>query len=208
MTSIISLAQMGRACGIHLVIATQTPRREVISGLIKANFPMSIGLKTKTDVDSRVILDETGAEKLLGRGDMLISKNATMERIQCGYITSAEIDAVTKAVESQKGYRRSYNTPYYLPEVKDENDGGAPGSVDMKDLDSKFEEAARLVVLSQRGSTSDVQRRLGMGYAKAGRIMDQLEVAGIVGPQNGSKAREVLVGSVDELETLLKEWRK
>lgn len=208
MTSIISLAQMGRACGIHLVIATQTPRREVISGLIKANFPMSIGLKTKTDVDSRVILDETGAEKLLGRGDMLISKNATMERIQCGYITSAEIDAVTKAIESQKGYRKSYNTPYYLPEVKDENDGGAPGAVDMKDLDSKFEEAARLVVLSQRGSTSDVQRRLGMGYAKAGRIMDQLEAAGIVGPQNGSKAREVLVGSVDELETLLKEWRK
>ncbi len=208
MTSIISLAQMGRACGIHLVIATQTPRREVISGLIKANFPMSIGLKTKTDVDSRVILDETGAEKLLGRGDMLISKNATMERIQCGYITSTEIDAITRAVESQKGYRKSFNTPYYLPEAKDEGEGGGAGSVDMKSLDPKFEEAARLVVLSQRGSTSDVQRRLGTGYAKAGRIMDQLEAAGVVGPQNGSKAREVLVGSVDELETLLKDWRK
>ena len=208
MTSIISLAQMGRACGIHLVIATQTPRREVISGLIKANFPMSIGLKTKTDVDSRVILDETGAEKLLGRGDMLISKNATMERIQCGYITSTEIDAITKAVESQTGYKKSFNTPYYLPEVKDESEGGGTGSVDMKILDPKFEEAARLVVLSQRGSTSDVQRKLGTGYAKAGRIMDQLEAAGIVGPQNGSKAREVLIGSVDELETILKDWRK
>ena len=208
MTSIISLAQMGRACGIHLVIATQTPRREVISGLIKANFPMSIGLKTKTDVDSRVILDEVGAEKLLGRGDMLISKNATMERIQCGYITSAEIDAITRTIESQKGYRKSFNTPYYLPEVKDESDGSAAGAVDMKDLDSKFDEAARLVVLSQRGSTSDVQRRLGMGYAKAGRIMDQLEAAGIVGPQNGSKPWEVLVGSIDDLETILKAWRR
>lgn len=208
MTSIISLAQMGRACGIHLVIATQTPRREVISGLIKANFPMSIGLKTKTDVDSRVILDEVGAEKLLGKGDMLISKNATMERIQCGYITSAEIDVITRTIESQKGYRKSFNTPYYLPEVKDESDGSGAGAVDMKDLDSKFDEAARLVVLSQRGSTSDVQRRLGMGYAKAGRIMDQLEAAGIVGPQNGSKPREVLVGSIDELETILKAWRR
>lgn len=208
MTSIISLAQMGRACGIHLVIATQTPRREVISGLIKANFPMSIGLKTKTDVDSRVILDEVGAEKLLGRGDMLISKNATMERIQCGYITSAEIDAITRTIELQKGYRKSFNTPYYLPEVKDESDGSAAGAVDMKDLDSKFDEAARLVVISQRGSTSDVQRRLGMGYAKAGRIMDQLEAAGIVGPQNGSKPREVLVGSIDDLETILKAWRR
>ena len=208
MTSIISLAQMGRACGIHLVIATQTPRHEVISGLIKANFPMSIGLKTKTDVDSRVILDEVGAEKLLGRGDMLISKNATMERIQCGYISSAEIDAITRAVESQKGYRKSFNTPYYLPEVKDESEGSGTGVVDMNGLDSKFEEAARLVVLSQRGSTSDIQRRLSMGYAKAGRIMDQLEAAGVVGPQNGSKKREVLVGSIDGLETILKEWRK
>ena len=208
MTSIISLAQMGRACGIHLVIATQTPRREVISGLIKANFPMSIGLKTKTDVDSRVILDEVGAEKLLGRGDMLISKNATMERIQCGYITSDEIDAVTRAVESQKGYRKSFNTPYYLPEVKDENEGSNAEAADMKDLDSKFEEAARLVVLSQRGSTSDVQRRLGVGYAKAGRIMDQLETAGIVGHQNGSKPRDVVVGSIDELEAILRSWRK
>ena len=212
MTSIISLAQMGRACGIHLVIATQTPRREVISGLIKANFPMSIAFTVKTDVDSRVILDETGAEKLLGKGDMLISKNATTERVQCGYASSAEIDAITRAIESQKGYRKSFNTPYYLPEVKDEGEGGSEGgsggSVDMGNLDSKFEEAARLVVTTQRGSTSDLQRRLGMGYAKAGRVMDQLEAAGVVGPQNGSRPREVLVSSLDELETILKAFMK
>ena len=212
MTSIISLAQMGRACGIHLVIATQTPRREVISGLIKANFPMSIAFTVKTDVDSRVILDETGAEKLLGKGDMLISKNATTERVQCGYASSAEIDAITRAIESQKGYRKSFNTPYYLPEVKDEGEGGSEGGsgggVDMGNLDSKFEEAARLVVTTQRGSTSDLQRRLGMGYAKAGRVMDQLEAAGVVGPQNGSRPREVLVSSLDELETILKAFVK
>ena len=212
MTSIISLAQMGRACGIHLVIATQTPRREVISGLIKANFPMSIAFTVKTDVDSRVILDETGAEKLLGKGDMLISKNATTERVQCGYASSAEIDAITRAIESQKGYRKSFNTPYYLPEVKDEGEGGSEGGsgggVDMGNLDSKFEEAARLVVTTQRGSTSDLQRRLGMGYAKAGRVMDQLEAAGVVGPQNGSRPREVLVSSLDELETILRAFMK
>ena len=212
MTSIISLAQMGRACGIHLVIATQTPRREVISGLIKANFPMSIAFTVKTDVDSRVILDETGAEKLLGKGDMLISKNATTERVQCGYASSAAIDAITRAIESQKGYRKSFNTPYYLPEVKDEGEGGSEGGsgggVDMGNLDSKFEEAARLVVTTQRGSTSDLQRRLGMGYAKAGRVMDQLEAAGVVGPQNGSRPREVLVSSLDELETILKAFMK
>ena len=211
MTSIISLAQMGRACGIHLVIATQTPRREVISGLIKANFPMSIAFTVKTDVDSRVILDETGAEKLLGKGDMLISKNATTERVQCGYASSAEIDAITRAIESQKGYRKSFNTPYYLPEVKDEGEGGSEGGsgggVDMGNLDSKFEEAARLVVTTQRGSTSDLQRRLGMGYAKAGRVMDQLEAAGVVGPQNGSRPREVLVQSLADLDSILDSYR-
>ena len=117
MTSIISIAQMGRAAGLHLVIATQTPRREVISGLIKANFPMSIAFTVKTDVDSRVILDEIGAEKLLGKGDMLISKNADTDRVQCGYISSGEIDILTNSVENQKGYKKSFNTPYYLPWV-------------------------------------------------------------------------------------------
>ena len=210
MGSIISLAQMGRACGIHLVIATQTPRREVISGLIKANFPMSIAFTVKTDVDSRVILDQTGAEKLLGTGDMLLSWNASTERIQCGYINSTEINALTAAVASQKGYGKSFNTPYYLPEPKAE-DGGSDGDADMVDihhLDERFEEAARMVVSAQWGSTSDLQRRLGMGYAKAGRVMDQLEAAGIVGPKHGSKPREVLVDSLDELEPILKAFRK
>ena len=208
MTSIISLAQMGRACGIHLVIATQTPRREVISGLIKANFPMSIAFTVKTDVDSRVILDEIGAEKLLGNGDMLISKNADTDRVQCGYISSAEIDRLTAAVESQKGYKKSFNTPYYLPEVKDEEDGGDSGTVDMSKLDARFEEAARLVVQQQNASTSYLQTTLGMGFAKSARVMSQLEAAGIVGPQNGAKKREVLVGSLAELEPILKAYMK
>ena len=208
MTSIISLAQMGRACGIHLVIATQTPRREVISGLIKANFPMSIAFTVKTDVDSRVILDEIGAEKLLGNGDMLISKNADTDRVQCGYISSAEIDRLTAAVESQKGYKKSFNTPYYLPEVKDEEDGGDSGTVDMSKLDARFEEAARLVVQQQNASTSYLQTTLGMGFAKSARVMSQLEAAGIVGPQNGAKKREVLVGSIAELEPILKAYMK
>ena len=202
MTSIVSLAAMGRAAGIHLVIATQSPRREVVSGLIKTNFPMSIAYKVKTDQDSRIILDEMGAEKLLGDGDMLITKNASTERVQCGYINSAEIEAVTKNIETQTGYQKSFNTPYYLPEVQEEGKEGS-GTVDMNALDERFEEAARTVVLSQRGSTSDLQRKLGMGYAKAGRVMDQLEAAGIVGPQNGSQKREVLVGSLDELERIL-----
>lgn len=208
MTSIISLAQMGRACGIHLVIATQTPRREVISGLIKANFPMSIAFTVKTDVDSRVILDEVGAEKLLSNGDMLISKNADTDRVQCGYISSAEIDRLTAAIESQKGYMKSFSTPYYLPEVKDEEEGGDGGTVDMSKLDARFEEAARLVVQQQNASTSYLQTTLGMGFAKSARVMSQLEAAGIVGPQNGAKKREVLVASIAELEPIIKAYMK
>ena len=137
---------------------------------------------------------------------MLITKNADMDRVQCGYISSAEIDALTSRIESQKGYRKSFNTPYYLPEVEEE--GGSDGeAVDMKKLDDRFEEAARLVVMSQRGSTSDLQRKMSIGYAKAGRIMDQLEAAGIVGPQNGAQKREVLIDSLSELEALLKKLR-
>ncbi|MBR1926253.1 MAG: DNA translocase FtsK [Bacteroidales bacterium] len=208
MTSIISLAQMGRACGIHLVIATQTPRREVISGLIKANFPMSIAFTVKTDVDSRVILDQTGAEKLIGKGDMLLSKNATTERIQSGYIRSSEIDSLTKAVEGQEGYRKSFSTPYYLPEVSDEGADNGSGQVDMKRLDERFEEAARLVVMNQNASTSYLQTTLGMGFAKSARVMSQLEAAGIVGPANGAKKREVLIESLAELEPIIQSFTK
>lgn len=207
-TSILSIAAMGRAAGLHLVIATQSPRREVVSGLIKANFPMSIALKVKTDVDSRVILDEVGAEKLLGKGDMLISKNADTDRVQCGYISSSEIDTLTKAIASQKGYKKSFNTPYYLPEVKDEEDGST-APADMKNLDERFEEAARHVVINQFASTSNLQTNLGMGYAKSARVMNQLEAAGIVGPPIGAtKKREVLIGSLAELEPILKSFMK
>ena len=208
MTSIISLAQMGRACGIHLIIATQTPRREVVSGMIKANFPMSIAFKTKTNADSMVILDQGGAEDLIGKGDMLLSVDASTERIQCGYISSSEIDALTRTIESQKGYHKSFSTPYYLPEVKDESKDGGSGSVDMKKLDERFEEAARLVVTQQKASTSYLQTALGMGFSKSARVMAQLEAAGIVGPQDGSKPREVLIGSLAELEPILQRFRK
>ena len=208
MTSIVSLAQMGRACGIHLVIATQTPRKDVVSGLIKANFPMSIAFKTKTYQDSMVILDQTGAEDLLGDGDMLLSYNATLTRVQCGYISSAEIDAVNKAIESQKGYRKSFNTPYYLPEVKDEGTESAGGGVDMKKVDERFEEAAKLVVINQNASTSYLQTALGMGFAKSARVMSQLEAAGIVSPQNGAKKRQVLIESLSELDPIIQAFTK
>ncbi|MBE6253093.1 MAG: DNA translocase FtsK [Bacteroidales bacterium] len=206
MTSIISLAQMGRACGIHLIIATQTPRREVVSGMIKANFPMSIAFKTKTQADSQVIMDQGGAEDLIGKGDMLLSVDASTERIQCGYISSAEIEAMTKAIEAQKGYHKSFSTPYYLPEVKEE--GKETGMVDMKKLDERFEEAARLVVNQGRASTSYLQTALGMGFAKSARVMSQLEAAGIVGPQDGSKMREVLVSSQAELDSIIQAYKK
>ena len=207
MTSIVSLAQMGRACGIHLIIATQTPRREVISGMIKANFPMSIAFKTKTQMDSQVIMDQTGAENLVGKGDMLLSVDATTERIQCGYISSAEIEALTSAIGAQKGFHKSFATPYYLPEVEEEG-AGAGESVDMKKLDDKFEEAARMVVTTQKASTSYLQTSLAMGFAKSARVMAQLEAAGIVGPQNGAKQREVLVDSLAEMEGILKSFRQ
>lgn len=208
-TSILSIAAMGRAAGLHLVIATQSPRREVVSGLIKANFPMSIALKVKTDVDSRVILDEMGAEKLLGKGDMLISKNADTDRVQCGFISPSEIDSLMRAIESQQGYKKSFSTPYYLPEVKEEDDGNSAGGIDMKKMDERFEEAARYVVINQFASTSNLQTNLAMGYARSARVMTQLEAAGIVGPQIGAaKKREVLVGSLAELEPILKDFMK
>lgn len=204
MDSIVRLAQKGRAAGIHVVIATQRPSVDVITGLIKANFPARIAFRVTTGVDSKTILDQAGAEKLIGRGDMLYYAGVESERIQCGYISNDEINALSEWVFSQQGYGKSYNTPYYLPEPDPEGEGESVGMVDMKDLDERFEEAAKLVVMTQKGSTSDLQRKLGMGYAKAGRVMDQLEAAGIVGPQEGSKPRQVLVSSLEELEAIIK----
>lgn len=201
--SIIRLAQKGRAAGIHVVLATQRPSVDVITGLIKANFPARIAFRVTTGTDSKTILDNVGAEKLIGRGDMLYYAGTETERIQCGFVSNDEINEITEFVEGQKGYGREYNTPYYLPDPDPSGSDGEGGMIDMKDLDERFEEAARQVVMSQRGSTSDLQRKLGMGYAKAGRVMDQLEAAGIVGPQDGSKPRMVLVKDLAELETIL-----
>ena len=203
--SIIRLAQKGRAAGLHVILATQRPSVDVISGIIKSNFPMRIAFRVASRVDSTTILDAPGAEKLIGRGDMLFSAGIESERIQCGFIDGKEIDAVTEFIGSQTGYGRCYNTPYYLPSPEEASPEGGEGGgmVDMGKVDERFEEAAKMVVLSQRGSTSDLQRKLGMGYAKAGRVMDQLEAAGIVGPQEGSKARQVLVPDLNSLQPIL-----
>ncbi len=203
--SIIRLAQKGRAAGLHVILATQRPSVDVISGIIKSNFPMRIAFRVASRVDSMTILDAPGAEKLIGRGDMLFSAGIDSERIQCGFIDGKEIDAITDFIGEQVGYGRCYNTPYYLPSPEEPGAEGGEGGgmVDMSRVDERFEEAAKMVVLSQRGSTSDLQRKLGMGYAKAGRVMDQLEAAGIVGPQEGSKPRQVLVGSLDDLQPIL-----
>ena len=206
-TSIIRLAQKGRAAGLHVVLATQRPSVDVITGLIKTNFPTRIAFRVVSRTDSSTILDSPGAEKLIGKGDMLYYAGVEMERVQCAYIDSEEINRLNEYIGSQEGHNKSFNTPFYLPPVDDDTEEGSGGMADMTKLDERFEEAAKLVVMSQRGSTSDLQRRLGMGYAKAGRVMDQLEAAGIVGPQEGSKPRQVLVSSLDELDQIIAAYK-
>ena len=206
-TSIIRLAQKGRAAGLHVVLATQRPSVDVITGLIKTNFPTRIAFRVVSRTDSSTILDSPGAEKLIGKGDMLYYAGVEMERVQCAYIDSEEINRLTEYIGSQEGGKKCFNTPYYLPPVDDDTEEGSGGMVDMAKLDERFEEAAKMVVMSQRGSTSDLQRRLGMGYAKAGRVMDQLQAAGIVGPQEGSKPRQVLVSSLDELDQIIAAYK-
>ncbi|MBO4843722.1 MAG: DNA translocase FtsK 4TM domain-containing protein [Bacteroidales bacterium] len=205
-TAIVRLAQKGRAAGIHVILATQRPSVDVISGVIKANFPTRIAFRVTSRVDSGTILDTPGAEKLIGNGDMLYYSGADIERVQCGYVSGKEILAITTFVGNQQGYKKSYNTPYYLPDVSESAEAG--GMVDMHDIDDRFEEAARMVIMTQKGSTSDLQRKLGMGYSRAGKVMDQLEAAGIVGPQEGSKPRQVLVQDLDSLDKILKAYLK
>ena len=205
-TAIVRLAQKGRAAGIHVILATQRPSVDVISGVIKANFPTRIAFRVTSRVDSGTILDTPGAEKLIGNGDMLYYSGADIERVQCGYVSVKEVLAITTFIGNQQGYKKSYNTPYYLPDVSENADGS--GMVDMHDIDDRFEEAARMVVMSQKGSTSDLQRKLGMGYSRAGKVMDQLEASGIVGPQEGSKPRQVLVQDLESLEKILKAYLK
>ena len=200
---IIRLAQKGRAAGIHVIIATQRPSVNVITGLIKANFPTRIAFRVLSGVDSRTILDAVGAENLIGKGDMLYYAGVKVERIQCALVSMAEINKITKFIGDQGGYKQCYSTPYYLPVPESQEGEPGGGNIDMQNIDSMFEEAARTVVSSQKGSTSDLQRKLGMGYARAGRVMDQLEAAGIVGPQEGSKPRQVLVATLEELAEVI-----
>ena len=186
-----------------MIIATQRPSVDVVTGIIKTNFPMRIAFRTSTRVDSNTILDTPGAEKLIGKGDMLYYAGVEIERVQCAMISMDEIYRVTDYIGAQTGYKQCYNTPYYLPEPETAAQENAPGEVDMQNLDENFKDAAEYVVRRQKGSTSDLQRSLGMGYARAGRVMDQLEAAGIVGPQEGSKPRQVLVSDLDELQGIL-----
>ena len=198
---IARLAQLARAIGIHLVIATQRPTTSVITGNIKANFPARIAFMVRSSVDSRTILDQTGANQLIGRGDMLISNGGDLTRVQCAFIDTKEVERVVDYIAAQRGYTTAHYLPEYTGEEK-EDDGGV-GEVDLNRRDSLFEDAAKLVVMHQQGSTSLIQRKMNLGYNRAGRIMDQLETAGIVGPYEGSKARQVLVGDLSELDARL-----
>jgi DNA segregation ATPase FtsK/SpoIIIE, S-DNA-T family len=198
-TPISRLAQLARAIGIHLVIATQRPTTNIITGVIKANFPARIAFRVSSGIDSRTILDGPGADQLIGRGDMLFMSGNEPVRIQCAFIDTPEIDDLTEFIGDQKGYSGAM-------ELKgvDENSSDSP-EVDLKKRDDLFEEAARLVVLHQQGSTSLIQRKLALGYNRAGRIVDQLEAAGILGPSEGSKARQVLPKDDFSLEQILNE---
>lgn len=195
------LAQLSRAVGIHLIISTQRPSVSIITGFIKANFPSRIAFRVFSGVDSRTILDTTGADRLVGRGDALISQGGEPIRVQCAFIDTPEIEELTEYIGSQQGYPAAFHLPEY---VGDEDTGNGNNDVDLKKRDPLFDEAARLVVQHQQGSTSLIQRRMQLGYNRAGRIIDQLEAAGIVGPFEGSKAREVIVQDPQTLEQILK----
>jgi DNA segregation ATPase FtsK/SpoIIIE, S-DNA-T family len=202
-TPIARLAQLARAIGIHLVVATQRPSVNVITGVIKANFPARLSFRVTSKVDSRTILDTGGADQLVGQGDMLLSSGSDVVRLQCPFIDTPEIEKVVDFIGSQRGY----DSAYMLPEFEGDDEGGA-SDVDLSDRDALFEEAAKLIVMHQQGSTSLIQRKLKLGYNRAGRLIDQLEAAGIVGPFEGSKAREVLIKDEMSLEQLLNALRE
>ncbi len=195
---IARLAQLARAVGIHLIIATQRPSVNIITGTIKANFPARIGFKVSSKIDSRTILDAGGADQLIGKGDMLISYNGEITRLQCAFVDTPEVEAITQFIGKQRGYPDAYKLPEYI----DEKDMEAK-DFDLGDRDPLFEDAARLIVMNQIGSTSLLQRKMKLGYNRAGRLMDQLEAAGVVGPGQGSKPRDVLIKSEMELEQYL-----
>ena len=198
---IARLAQLARAIGIHLIIATQRPSVNIITGSIKANFPARIAFRVISAVDSKTILDQSGANQLIGRGDMLLSTGNEVVRLQCAFIDTPEVEAITSFVGAQRGF----SEPFLLPDVPDDEANGESDYEDGDERDSLFEEAARIVVQTQQGSTSMIQRKLKLGYNRAGRIIDQLEAAGIVGPFSGSKSREVKVANEFALEQILKD---
>ena len=195
------LAQLSRAVGIHLIIATQRPSVNIITGVIKANFPARIAFKVTAKVDSRTIIDTGGADQLIGRGDMLLSFGSDLLRLQCAFVDTPEVEKVIDFIGDQQGYA----IPYFLPEFVGDDAVHDKSGLKLSELDENFEAAARLIVSNQHGSTSMIQRRMKLGYNRAGRIMDQLEALGIVGPSEGSKAREVLVYDEVELERYLED---
>ncbi len=201
---IARIAQLARAVGIHMVIATQRPTTNIITGTIKANFPARMAFKVMSQIDSRTILDQSGANQLVGKGDMLFLCGNTPTRVQCAFVDTPEVEKINEFISEQQGYLEAYE----LPEPQMDDDGGkGPGDLSGETLDSLFEEAARLVVVHQQGSTSQIQRKFSIGFNRAGRLMDQLERAGIVGPTRGSKPREVFCADEIELEAKIEALR-
>lgn len=200
---IARIAQLARAVGIHMVIATQRPSTNIITGVIKANFPARVAFRVMAMVDSRTILDTPGANQLIGRGDMLFSQGGDLIRVQCAFVDTPEVEKIVKFI----GQQTSFPTAYYLPEyVGGDGEGSDLSDVDLSKRDPLFEEAARLIVMNQQGSTSLIQRKFSIGYNRAGRIVDQLEAVGIIGPPDGSKARQVLISDEYDLEKRLKNY--
>ena len=201
---IARIAQLARAVGIHMIIATQRPTTNIITGTIKANFPSRIAFRVGAMIDSRTILDRPGAQQLIGRGDMLYLNGGEPVRVQCAFVDTPEVERINQFIAQQQGYISAFELPE--PDT-DEGEGGESRDVDMQHLDPMFEDAARLIVREQSGSTSLIQRKFAIGYNRAGRLMDQLEKAGIVGAAHGSKPREVLIMDEMSLENLLAQWR-
>ena len=196
-TPIARIAQKARAVGMHMIIATQRPSTNVITGIIKANFPGRVAFRVSQMVDSRTILDRTGANQLIGKGDLLFSRDGELDRVQCAFISTEEVEAICDSIDEQIGYEEAYMLPEYFPEAAE---SGSIGNI--TDRDPLFEDAARSIINSQTASTSSLQRAYKIGYNRAGRIMDQMEAAGIVGPAQGGKPRQVLVDSL-QLERIL-----
>ena len=203
-TPIARITQKARAVGMHMILATQRPSVNIVTGVIKANIPTRIALRTQSVIDSRTVLDAKGAEQLIGRGDSLYAGNASITRVQCAFVDTPEVDEIVAHIAKQQRYTEPYQLPEYVGEGGD-SEASAPGSVDMKRLDPMFADVARYVVTKQEGSTSRLQRAFEIGYNRAGKLSDQLEAAGIVGPNKGPKGRDVLIQDLSQLDQLLEE---